>query len=186
MRINVCMHEDTEDIDLAIKTLKEKFGVDFTELYLLNSGEDYNSLVHKPSINSVTLQGALTAEDLGLGSVYYDTKVHWDLQPNLVTERSAIYIYSDYQRMVDRNGNVVEIAGIKIGDGASYLIDMPFVTEATSTAIINHIANSEVHVTSEEKTFWNNKVSSYLDSGDLENLVLSKTNYTTQGDIYNG
>ena len=186
MRINVCMHEDTEDIDLAIKTLKEKFGVDFTELYLLNSGEDYNSLVHKPSINTITLTGALTARDLGLGNVYYDTTANWDLQRSLVAEEAAIYIYSDYKKIYDRRGNLINVAGIKIGDGSSYLVDMPFVTDSLTSILTSHITDTSVHVTRAEKEFWNNKVSSYLNGGDLENLVLSKTNYITEGDIYDG
>lgn len=186
MKINVCMHEESEDINLAIKTLEEKFGIDFSEIYLLNSGEDYNSLTNKPSINQITLEGALTAEDLGLGRVYYDTTFNWSLQKQLVTEKSAIYIYSDYQKVYDKKGNLVDVAGIKIGDGSSFLVDMPFITDSMTSLIANHLADTSVHVTLAEKNFWNNKVSSYLDGTDLENLVLSKTNYTTQGDVYNG
>lgn len=187
MKINVCMHEDDDNIRLAIKTIEEKFGIDFSELYLLNFGADYNSLLNKPSINQVTLEGALSAEDLGLGRVYYDTTANWNLQIDLVSEKSTVYIYSDHQKTSDQHGNLVDVAGIKIGDGSSFLIDLPFVSDiATSSAIINHVANKGIHVTPQEKAFWNNKVSSYLDGTDIENLVLSKTNYTTQGDIYNG
>lgn len=186
MKINVCMHENTDDINLALKTLEEKFGVDFTELYLLNSGEDYNSLTNKPTINQVVLEGALSAEDLGLGKVLYDTTQNWARHGSLVTEKGTIYIYSDYTYYISPGGESVPLAGIKIGDGSTYLIDLPFVTDQMTSTIVRHIRNSSIHVTAQEKEFWNNKVSSYLDGSDLENLVLSKTNYTTQGDIYNG
>lgn len=186
MKINVCMHEDDENIRLAIKTIEEKFGIDFSELYLLNFGADYNTLLNKPTINQITLEGALTAEDLGLGRVYYDTTLNWNVQTGLVSEKSAVYVYSDYQKIPDRKGNFVDVAGIKIGDGSTYLVDLPFVTDSTTNIIMSHINDTGIHVSSREKNFWNNKVSSYLDGTDIENLVLSKTNYTTQGDIYNG
>ena len=186
MKINVCMHEDDENIRLAIKTIEEKFGIDFSELYLLSTGEDYNVLLNKPTINSITLSGSLTARDLGLGNVYYDTTANWAKQGGLISEEAAIYIYSDYSYRIIGNGTRIPLAGIKIGDGTSYLLDLPFITDQATSLIASHLANTSIHVTQAEKNFWNNKVSSYLDGTDLENLVLSKTNYTTQGDIYNG
>lgn len=186
MKINVCMHEDSEDIELAIKTLEEKFGVDFSELYLLNPGGNYENLINKPSINSIVLSGALTARDIGLGNVYYDTTANWALQGGLISEEAAIYIYSDYSWRTTGAENRIPLAGIKIGDGTSYLVDLPFITDQATSLILNHISNTSLHVTAAEKEFWNNKVSSYLDGSDLENLILSKTNYTTQGDVYNG
>lgn len=186
MKINVCMHEESEDIDLAIKTLEEKFGVDFSELYLLNPSGNYEDLTNKPSINSIVLSGALTARDIGLGNVYYDTTANWALQGGLIAEEAAIYIYSDYSWRTIGAENRVPLAGIKIGDGTSYLIDLPFITDQATSLILSHISNTSLHVTAAEKEFWNNKVSSYLDGSDLENLILSKTNYTTQGDVYNG
>lgn len=138
---------------------------------------DYNNLVNKPTINSIVLTGALDARDLGLGSVYYDTTANWDAQPDLVAEESVIYIYSDYQIYEDDGGNQYPIAGLKIGDGSSYLIDMPFVTDIMSAALITHIADSTAHVTAAERAFWNNKVSAYMDHISDELLVLSKTTY---------
>ena len=65
---------------------------------------------------------------------------------------------------LDEHGNPVP--GIKIGDGLGYLIDAPFL----SAPYDEHIANLDIHVTTENKTFWNNKVRCYMDG---ENLVFT-------------
>lgn len=172
MRLNVRM-VSTED------TIPVRFG----EVQSISGTSDYERLINKPSINSVVLEGALTATDLGLASVYYDTKEAWDAQSTLIAERSAVYIYSNYATIDDGNGNLIDVAGLKIGDGSSYLVDMPFVGDATTEMIIMHIANTGIHVTPQEKEFWNNKVSSYIDHTDPELLVLSKTTYEKDGEI---
>lgn len=59
-------------------------------------------------------------------------------------------MYTDYR--LDEEGNAVP--GIKIGDGNAYLIDAPFM----DTDIIDHINNHTIHITEEERQFWNNKV----------------------------
>lgn len=55
--------------------------------------------------------------------IQYDTTANWDAQVQLIAERGTFYVYSDHS--VDENDNPVP--GLKIGDGTSYLIDMPFV-----------------------------------------------------------
>lgn len=147
---------------------------------------NYNKLLNKPIINGVTLEGSLILSQLGLRAIYYDTTANWDAQASLVSEEGALYIYSDHQVITDGAGNVAYIPGIRIGDGSSYLRDLAFLSGDITAAFYEHINNMSVHVTPLEKEFWNHKVSSYLEVGDTENLVLSKTNYTTQGDIYYG
>lgn len=147
---------------------------------------DYEKLKNKPSINSVELIGSLSLPDLGLRAIYYDTTAHWNQQPSLIAEEGTIYIYSDYTSYDDGAGNVTPLAGIKIGDGNAYLIDMPFVTDALTATVLNHISNHDVHITPQERLFWNNKVSSYLDQEDSETLVLSKTHYELEGEIRHG
>lgn len=196
MTINVLFQDDssTFDTELNSSSVKSDVGLKTTRLegpveFIRNDAggtSDYNKLINKPTINSIELKGALTAHDLGLASVYYDTMANWAQQQSLVTEKAAIYVYSDYGSLVDGAGNVIPIAGIKIGDGSSYLIDMPFITDQLTNIIARHIANGSIHVTAQEKEMWNHKVSSYLISSDPENLVLSKTNYVINGDIMQG
>ena len=138
---------------------------------------DYNNIVNKPQINSVTLVGNVSAYDLGLANVYYDTTANWNLQPFLVSERKGVYIYSDFEIIYDEVGNPTFVPGIKIGDGTTYVIDLPFITEEMTRMLLDHIGNNTIHLTAAEREFWNNKITCYLDREDLENLVLSKTDY---------
>ena len=90
--------------------------------------------------------------------VLFNTTAAWDAQVHLTSQPNTLYIYTDHQ--IDSQGNL--IAGIKVGDGNAYLIDMPF----TDEVIMEHINDNIRHITAEERAFWNNKVSCYLADGD--------------------
>ena len=90
--------------------------------------------------------------------VLFNTTAAWDAQVQLQSQADTLYIYTDHQ--VDSEGNV--IAGIKVGDGNAYLIDMPF----TDSAIMEHISDNVRHISAEERAFWNNKVRCYLADND--------------------
>ena len=146
---------------------------------------DYNKLRNKPKINHVELSGDIPLEDFGLHSIYYDTTANWNAQASMISEQGAFYIYSDYKTEIDAVGNPTYYPGVKIGDGTSYLIDMPFISDSITNELQEHMSDETSHISQSERTFWNNKVSSYLNADDTENLILSKTNFVL-GDIYNG
>lgn len=111
------------------------------------------------------------------GKIYCDTTAAWNLQHQLVTEFGAIYVYSDKETIYDDVGNPIIVPGIKVGDGTSYLIDMPFVGDEILYVLAEHMSDSTRHITEAERIFWNNKVSGYLDEHNNETLVLSKTQF---------
>ena len=82
--------------------------------------------------------------------VEYGSTAEWNSQPTLIAEKGLIYVYSDYS--VDSQGR--NVAGIKVGDGKAYLIDMPFVDET----MYEHIQDIEIHITQSERLRWNNKL----------------------------
>lgn len=108
---------------------------------------------------------AMAEEALEQSNVKVDTKENWDAQTTLIAEENIVYVYSN-QYTVDG----ASIPGFKIGDGTSYLIDMPFNDDVMS----RHVADSVIHISSTDRTFWNDKVTCYLDADNLENLVFSK------------
>lgn len=185
MKINVKFQE-SEKFKAAFCQNNQIFHPYFGEFASGNGTNNYETLINKPQINSVILEGNLTAEQLGLGRVYYDTKENWNAQIDLIAERAAIYIYSNYETIYDDVDNPTNIAGVKIGDGTSYLIDLPFITDKMTSMLLLHIGNTNIHLTDAEREFWNNKITCYLDNNDLENLILSKSNYVVEGDILNG
>ncbi len=129
---------------------------------------NYNELIGKPQINGVTLVGNKTGDDLGLNLIHTDTTENWNAQRDLVAQSGHIYIYSDY-RIIDG----VPIPAMKVGDGTSYLIDMPFM-DGSSADLDAHIHDTTVHITEAERVFWNNKVTAFLSQGSAETLVLTK------------
>lgn len=145
---------------------------------------NYNDLQNKPSINDVTLQENTTLQQLGLRGIYYNTKAGWNAQSSLIAEEGAIYIYKDYSTISEGEGTK-DVPALKIGDGTSYLIDMPIVNGDIADMLLEHINNAVIHVTSDDKTFWNNKSSAYLQPNTDETLVLSNTSFMLQGVIYN-
>lgn len=87
--------------------------------------------------------------------VRFNTTYGWDTEHyGMVAEADTLYVYTDHS--VDSQGNI--IAGIKVGDGMSYLIDMPF----TDKLLTEHISDQTVHITQAEREFWNNKVRCYM------------------------
>ena len=175
MRLNVLFQENNETIS-AVTESNDQIGVNFSDIQTLTEN-DYNKLHNKPIINSVVLEGEITAEDLGLGRVYYDTTRNWESQTDIIPVGGSIYIYSDYTYLDDQYGNRTYIAGIKIGDGLSNLSDLPFVNGNDAYMLIAHITDQNVHIDISEREFWNNKVTAFIDPIDNENLVLSKTAY---------
>lgn len=102
-------------------------------------------------------------------AVLSDTTENWNKKASLISELNTVYVYVDHQTKTDEEGKEIWIPGIKIGDGKAYLIDLPFSDEL----MIAHINDLGIHVTSEEKEFWNNKVRTYMDTVEGEQLVFT-------------
>ena len=119
--------------------------------------------------------------ELGLRNIYYDTTTNWNANPTLVSKAGALYIYSDCQVDYDQDQTTTTIAGVKIGDGSAYVIDLPFITDPLSDALIDHVNNDIRHITGAERTAWNNKVSAFISRTNSEELVLSKVLYELNG-----
>lgn len=101
----------------------------------------------------------------GNSHVLYALTDTWNSQPQLISQRGYIYIYADYkQDSQERN-----IAAFKIGDGSSYLIDLPVIQET----FYNHIENQLIHITQAEREFWNNKVTCYEEG---HSVIFTKEN----------
>ena len=140
---------------------------------VLSSVEIWNEL---PSIEGFTNKylyldsfGNLTWRDLPGGqsptNIRYDTTIGWDSQPQLVSEISTIYVYTDKFYYIDGEGNTIYVPGIKIGDGNAYLIDKPFITDAIQQAFTEHMNDLLIHVQPGERERWNNKLN-YIEPGD--------------------
>lgn len=90
-----------------------------------------------------------------------DTTEGWNEQPDLISEENTLYVYMDK----DDDGNITKVL-FKVGDGTTYLIDIPFASPSIYD-FEQHVNDTNIHVTTEEKTFWNNKWRGYLDTENL-------------------
>lgn len=135
---------------------------------------DYERLINKPQINGIELSGSKSSQDLYI--VSENTTAGWNANPQYLPKRGEICIYTDYTVRQDDLGNTITYPGIKVGDGNSYLIDMPFVGAETRYMLLEqlriHEENTSIHVTQAEKEFWNNKL-----NYDISNEELILTRY---------
>lgn len=105
--------------------------------------------------------------------VYYSkTTQEWNEDIHLLSQKDVLYIYVDY-KTIQQNGEEIVLPGLKIGDGTSYLIDLPFLNKTSNIEdqMINHINNNTIHVTLQDRIFWNNKINLELED---ENLILNR------------
>lgn len=111
------------------------------------ANNNFGKITIKNAISGNVYSGTRSVKE-----VFSDTTAGWNAKPDHIAKKDTIYVYTDY-KVVDNES----IPNIKIGDGSSYLIDMPFLSDSG--------------VTPEQIEFWNSKVSCFIDSEDEENLI---------------
>ena len=112
-----------------------------------------------------------------------DTTENWNNAIGFIPLPGEVIVYEDYETKtytVEEYGEIVtktaNIPNIKIGTGNAYVQDLAFVDEKTRDILMEHIRNHDIHVTLQEKLFWNNKIN--VDdaeeqiSGELEDETL--------------
>ena len=111
-----------------------------------------------------TLRGDLSIPPTrtGVNPIHQDTTEAWNSQPSLIAKKGHLYFYTDYKQV-----SGVNVAGMKLGDGTSFLIDLPF----EDAQFQEHIQDEIRHITQEEREFWNNKNRAVITG---ENLVLKQ------------
>ena len=90
-----------------------------------------------------------------------DSTANWNAALGFIPLQGELIIYNDYktiEKEIDGELRTVQIPGIKIGDGRAYVQDLPFIDEELRDRIMVHINNPDIHVTLQEKLFWNNKL----------------------------
>ena len=83
-------------------------------------------------------------------SVQYGTTEYWNSQIGYVPAKGEIIVYSDYDT-TEKDGQTVDVPGIKIGSGNGYVQDLSFVNEGLVDRLLAHIQDSSIHVTNEQK-----------------------------------
>lgn len=109
-------------------------------------------------------------------ALIYESKTveEWNSDISLISQEGTLYIYSDYKMIVDDEGNEIFLPGLKIGDGKAYLVDLPFLnTGALDQQILDHINNNVIHVSLQDRRFWNEKLNYRLEA-DEQTLIFNR------------
>ena len=77
-----------------------------------------------------------------------------------------LVVYTDYQSY-EEEGQTIYVPGFKIGDGNAYVVDKPFVGEADTKILQEHIEDTGLHIQPGEREFWNNKLNYEEPESDL-------------------
>ena len=100
------------------------------------------------------------------------TTAYWNSQLSFIPPKDIIIVYTD-GGTIEQDGETIPIPRIKIGDGNAYCVDLPFVDDNIIHQVEEHINNMDIHVTAQEKAFWNNKIN--IDNFLLdENLIFTR------------
>lgn len=108
-------------------------------------------------------------------TLVYESKTveEWNSDKNLISQKGTLYIYNNYKVIKDEDDNEIFLPGIKLGDGKAYLIDLPFLnTDPLDEQILDHINNNVIHVSLEDRRFWNNKLN--LVQPESQTLILNR------------
>lgn len=157
---------------------KLKIGDGITPWNNLSYLTDVNTkiIVDNPQEGEVLTYNAATNrwenKKLEFSNIMSGTTEYWNNKPQLIPKKDTIIIYTDYQSK-EEEGNIINIPGIKIADGSAFLIDQPFVDEDIRKVVSSHINNSDIHITPQEREFWNNKVRCYLDTLEQDNIIFT-------------
>lgn len=111
------------------------------------------------------------AIEIARKQILYGTTAYWNSDKTRIAEKGIIYVYSDYAKTTAFGGGELDVPGIKIGDGTSYLIDMPFAQGEVNAEVISHIENQKIHVSDDDRKRWDQRELNIEISG--ENLTLS-------------
>lgn len=114
------------------------------------------------STNDFTDEYKNKLESLGVTKIKSNTTENWNANRGYIPEEGELIIYTDHSTM-ERDGETINVPGIKAGDGLAFLIDLPFIGEDQSAEDVlsrlnDHVQNITVHVEATDKLRWNNKL----------------------------
>lgn len=120
--------------------------------------------------DDATLLTAADKAKLDALGIYCDTTANWAEATGFIPAKGNIVIYTDHRSLEG-----APIPGIKIGTGNAYVQDLAFIDDAIAADLYAHINNSNIHITAQERTFWNNKLN-VNDSAEVvgENLIFTR------------
>ena len=106
-------------------------------------------------------------------NVKQGTTAYWNAKTGYIPRDGEIIIYTDYKSItkispVSGEQITVPVPGIKVGTGNAYVQDLAFVDDWERDQLMEHIQNTLIHVSAEDRLRWNNKL-------NCENQITGET-----------
>ena len=178
-------HEPTNPDTLWIRPMKKDtygvyvYGVHGWTLITADfKGDVGEFIVSQLPVATHESKGVMSAEDkakLDALGIYYGSTEYWNSQRGFVPKAGTIIIYSDYET-TEKDGQLVDIPGIKIGSGNAYVQDLAFITGGGNQEIQDHINNQVIHVAQADRDYWNNKLNVDDDMEVVDETLLFNRN----------
>ncbi len=113
--------------------------------------------------------------------IKHDTTENWNNAVGFIPLPGELIVYDDYETktyQVEEYGEMVtktvNIPNVKVGTGNAYVQDLAFINDDIRDIVMQHIHDYDVHVTLQEKVFWNNKVNIDDDYDKVHGEVLDE------------
>ena len=113
--------------------------------------------------------------------IKHDTTENWNNATGFIPLPGELIVYDDYETktyQVEEYGEMVtktvNIPNVKVGTGNAYVQDLMFIGDDIREIVMQHIHDYDVHVTLQEKVFWNNKVNIDDDYDKVHGEVLDE------------
>lgn len=105
---------------------------------------------------SISFKGEIQKGSGSGAGVIMKTKAEWAMLPTLMSHKGVFYVYTDYRQEEDpETHEIINIPRMKIGDGMTYVIDLPF---------------STMSITDEDIARWNDHVGVIVDE-ETHNMI---------------
>lgn len=95
-----------------------------------------------------------------------------EIMKSIKPELGQLVIFTNLRERTKSDGTTITSAGIIVGDGIKTIEQLPFI----DWFYWDHINDKNIHVTAEQKTFWDNKIScEVLDDETLDLFKIKKS-----------
>lgn len=145
---------ETPDVSVVDVTPNTAVNVDPQDIYVKGVVRGQKTMKDHSKLDNLDYANS---GHTGFAGIEFGTTAEWATKPTYRPEEGVLIVYTDYEEVPTEHGPVTN-ANFKIGNGNVYLVDLPFVDAGLRYEIGNHINNKIVHITQEEREFWNNKI----------------------------
>jgi hypothetical protein len=155
------------------ENLTESKTVEFEQIVPVNAVKFRTTLYDKVTQeNFYCNTGKVYVDSVSIGGVgtKCNTTEYWNNAIGFKPSAGEIIIYSDYKK-IEKDGQLVDVPGIKIGSGNAYIQDLAFLDEYDADILVKHVMNNNIHITQQERQKWNGKLN-IDDSTEVINEML--------------